>query len=85
MTPEPTDGGRPDRRRRIPAGRLVGLAAVTAVVVSFVVENDQRVKVQLWFVTGHPRLVWVLVVTVVVSALLGYLYGRNRRRRRSSA
>ncbi|HMK63211.1 MAG TPA: lipopolysaccharide assembly protein LapA domain-containing protein [Acidimicrobiales bacterium] len=85
MTPEPAGGGRPGRGRRLPAARLVGLAAVVAVVVSFAVENDQRVKVQLWFVSGHPRLVWVLVVTVVVSAALGYLFGRSRRRRRLSA
>ena len=87
MTPEPSDGGRTGTRtgRRLPAARLAGLALLVAVIASFVVENDQKVKVQLWFVTGHPRLVWVLAVTVVVSAVLGYLYGRTRRRRRPSA
>ena len=97
MTPEPSDGGRTAGRtgtsgarsgtrtgRRRPAVRLAGLALLVAVIVSFVVENDQKVKVQLWFVTGHPRLVWVLAVTVLVSAVLGYLYGRTRRRRRLS-
>jgi len=50
------------------------------VVVSFVVENSQRVKVRLWFVTGHPRLIWVLVAAVVIGVVLGYVLGRVGRR-----
>jgi len=69
-------------RRRNLAKPIVALVLL-AVVVSFVVQNSQKVKVQLWFVTGHPRLIWVLLVTVVVGAALGFVAGRPSRRRRA--
>lgn len=67
--------------RRI--SRLVALGILLAAAVSFVLENDQAVRVRLWFVTGHPRLIWVLVVTVVAGAVIGYLIARPARRRRA--
>lgn len=84
MSPEPapaeTNGVNKGR-----AARLVALAVVLAVAVSFVLENDQAVRVRLWFVTGHPRLIWVLVVTLVAGAVIGFLVGRPARRRRAWA
>lgn len=68
-------------RRRNLAKPIVALVLL-AVMVSFVVQNSQKVKVQLWFVTGHPRLIWVLLVTVVVGAALGFVAGRPGRRRK---
>jgi uncharacterized integral membrane protein len=67
---------------RPPIAKYVVALVLVAVVVSFVVENAQRVKVQLWFVTGHPRLIWVLLVAVVVGAVLGFVAARPGRRRR---
>lgn len=68
-------------RQRNLAKPIVALVLL-GVVVSFVVENNQKVKVQLWFVTGHPRLIWVLLVTVAVGAVLGFVAARPGRRRR---
>jgi uncharacterized integral membrane protein len=81
VTPEPAPEETGLGRHRRAVARLGTLAVLVAVAVSFVLENDQKVRVRLWFVTGHPRLIWVLVVTVVVGAVIGYLVGVPRRRR----
>lgn len=85
MTPEPSPQEEAGARHRRGVARLVVLAVLVAAAVSFVLENDQKVKVQLWFVTGHPHLIWVLVVAVVVGAVIGYLVGLPRRRRQAAA
>jgi uncharacterized integral membrane protein len=53
-----------------------------AAVVVFVVQNSQRVTVRFWFVTGHARLIWVIVVCLAVAGAAGYTVGRRGRRRR---
>jgi uncharacterized integral membrane protein len=81
VTPKPADDEAASSHRQLvkPILALVLLAAL----VSFVVQNGQKVKVQLWFVSGHPRLIWVLLVTVAVGAILGFIAGRPGRRRRA--
>jgi uncharacterized integral membrane protein len=73
---------RPDhdtrRRRRL---RALGALAVVVVAVVFVVQNSQRVTVRLWFVTGHVRLIWLIVACLVVAGVFGFALGRGRRRR----
>jgi uncharacterized integral membrane protein len=53
-----------------------------AAVVVLVVQNSQRVRLRFWFVTGHVRLIWVIVVCLVVAGAAGYVVGRRGRRRR---
>lgn len=71
----------PSRRN---VAKPIAALVLLAVVVSFVIDNSQKVRVRLWFVTGHPRLIWVLIVTVVVGAVLGFVAGRPGRRRRDA-
>jgi uncharacterized integral membrane protein len=71
----------PARRRRGHPARAVGVLAVVAVIVVFVVQNSQRVTVRLWFVTGHVRLIWLIAGCLVVAGVLGFLLGRGGRRR----
>jgi uncharacterized integral membrane protein len=71
------------RRRRRRLARALGLLVVAVIAVWFVVDNSQPVKVRFWFVTSHPRLIWVVIVCIVGGALFGYLLGRERRRRRA--
>lgn len=80
MSPRRADDEEIAPRRRNLAKPIVALVLL-GVIVSFVVQNNQKVKVQLWFVSGHPRLIWVLIVTVAVGAVLGFVAGRPRRRR----
>lgn len=70
------------RRRRF--ARTLGGLVVLAAVISFVVQNDHPVAVRLWWYTGHPTLIWVVVGALVVGGLVGYLGGRSLRRRRSA-
>ena len=55
------------RRRRARAVRGVAVLVVVVAAVIFVVQNSQPVKVHLWLVTGHPRLIWVVLASLVVG------------------
>jgi lipopolysaccharide assembly protein A len=68
------------RRKRATKG-LVFLVLV-AVAAVFVIQNSQRVRVHFWFVTGNPRLIWVILACLVVGIAFGYVLGRRRRGRR---
>jgi uncharacterized integral membrane protein len=77
--PEPSSSG----RRRLPVGpRAIGVLIVAAVIVILVVQNSQRVAIRFLFITGHVRLIWVILACVVVAGGLGFLTGRRRSRRR---
>ncbi len=84
-------GEQPTRARRglnPRATRLLALLIVVGVVVALVIQNSQRVTIRFLFVTGHVRLIWVLLVALVVGAAFGFVSGRRvrrRRRRRSAA
>lgn len=70
------------RRRNLRAARSLGVLALVAVVVVFVIQNSQRVTVRFWFVTGHAPLIWVIVVCLAGAAAFGFVVGRRSRRRR---
>ena len=83
-TPGDADGPQkaPSVRRRPLNPRAVGVVVVIAAVVVFVVQNSQTVTVRFWFVTGHVRLIWIIVVCLVVAGAGGFVGGRRVRRRR---
>ena len=68
--------GRPDLRR---LGRIAGLLVVIGFAIAFVAQNAQSVKVQFWFFTAHPRLIYVIVGCLVVGAIFGMVIARKRR------
>jgi uncharacterized integral membrane protein len=65
------------RQRRI--ARALGAAVLVVAVAAFVVQNSQSVKVRFWFVTGHPRLIWVILACLAAGLVLGLLAARSRR------
>jgi uncharacterized integral membrane protein len=78
---------RPDRRSLVGARTVAGLAIVGAGVI-LIFQNSQQVTVRFWFISGHVRLIWVIVGSLVVGGALGLLLGgrgRRRRRRRRAA
>jgi uncharacterized integral membrane protein len=81
----------PSRTRRLNprAVRTLGVLILVAVVVDLVVQNSERTTIRFLFITGHVRVIWVIVVCLVVAGAVGYLTGRRgrrrRRRRRSSS
>jgi uncharacterized integral membrane protein len=84
---EPVVGAGPESsspgRRRHPVGpRAIGVLVVVGVIVVLVVQNSQRVAIRFLFITGHVRLIWVILGCVVVAGGLGYLTGRRGGGRR---
>jgi uncharacterized integral membrane protein len=79
----------PRRRGNPRAARLVAALIVVAAVVVVVVQNAQKVTLKFLFITGHVRLIWVILVSLVIAGGFGYLLGRRgrikRRRRRAAA
>ena len=73
---------RPSARRLDPRmARALGLLIVIGLAVAVVVQNSQRVTIRFLFITGHVRLIWVLVVCLVVAGAIGFVAGRRARRR----
>jgi uncharacterized integral membrane protein len=62
---------------------VVAAAVIVGAIVILVFQNSQKVTLRFWFITGHVRLIWVIVVSAVVGGAFGLLLsGRGRRRRR---
>jgi uncharacterized integral membrane protein len=79
-----TSGSRRERGRRL--AKAVLLVVAGAIVLVFVVQNDQPVTVRFWFVNRYPRLIFVIVGCLLIGGVIGYLVGRPRRAsRRHSA
>lgn len=68
------------------SGRLspevVGWLVVAVAAVIFVVQNNERTEVKFLFFDGNLRVWVVIVVSLVLGALLGWLLPRIVRRRR---
>ena len=69
-----------DRKRR-ELVRLVGAAVLVLVLVLFVVGNSQSVKVSFIVTDRRVPLIWVLVVTAVLSSLVTLILARRRYRK----
>ena len=68
------------RRRRRRAVRGIAFLAVLVVVLTFVVQNSQPVRVHFWFVNRHPRLIWVVLACLVLGTVFGYVLGGPERK-----
>jgi uncharacterized integral membrane protein len=69
------------RRRRRRAIRGILAVFLIVVVVSFVIQNSQRVTVHFWFFTHKARLIWVVLACLVAGMVFGYLRGVPERRK----
>jgi uncharacterized integral membrane protein len=61
-------------------GRLIVAIIVLAILVAFVIANTRSVKVSFLFTDRHPPLIFVLVVTAIIGALLDRLWIRSRHK-----
>lgn len=62
------------RRRRLI--RTAVAAAVLVLLVAFIVQNSQSVKVHFWFWTANPELIWVILGCLVIGGVIGYFIAR---------
>jgi uncharacterized integral membrane protein len=62
--------------------RLAGAVVIVGLLVAFVVDNSEKVRVGFVFFHADVRLIWVLVITAVLGALADRLVPKVYRRRR---
>jgi uncharacterized integral membrane protein len=78
----PRPEGKPRNEAR--SWLIVGaLALVVAYLIWFAIDNTHTVEVHWIFGTTHSSLIWVILVTLILGALIGlfavWLGGRRRR------
>jgi uncharacterized integral membrane protein len=77
-----TEAQRP-RERPFPT-RLVVAGIILVLVVIFAVANSDRVNVDfVVFEVEDIRFFWVILISAVVGAIVGYLFNMRRRARRN--
>jgi uncharacterized integral membrane protein len=77
--------GAPERPSRaatlIKWARLVAAAIIVILLVAFIVDNSERVRVGFVFFHANVSLIWVLLITAALGALADRLVPRFRARR----
>ncbi|MBO0715385.1 MAG: hypothetical protein J2O39_04125 [Acidimicrobiales bacterium] len=64
--------------------RLVAAVIIVAVLVAFIVDNSEQVRVGFVFFHANVSLIWVLLITAALGALADRLIPRVRARRARS-
>jgi len=64
------------RARQARVAKFIVILAIVVVLIIFIVANAKPVKVSYVFVSGHPKLIWVMLFCAVLGGLAGYLLGR---------
>jgi uncharacterized integral membrane protein len=82
----PRPGSRPEPGSRNEARAwliVILLALVVAYLIWFAIDNSHTVPVHWVFGTTHSSLIWVILVTLILGAIVGLLaLGLSRRRSR---
>jgi uncharacterized integral membrane protein len=61
---------------------LVGLLAILAYVVAFVIKNDDDIEIDFVFFTATISLIWEILLMLGIGVLGGVLLSQLYRRRR---
>jgi uncharacterized integral membrane protein len=80
----PGDGSPVAKRDPREIARIVGAIAALALLIAFVLDNSQTVRVGFVFFNAKISLIWVLIIAAFLGALvdrLVILLGQRRRRR----
>ncbi len=74
---------KPQRQKRESSGRgrLIVAVVVLAILVAFVIANTKSVQVSFLFTKQRQPLIFVLIVTAIIGALLDRLWQLSRRSR----
>ena len=65
--------------------RAWGLAAVVVLVFIFIAQNSQSVRVKFLFWDASAPLIFALLITTLVGAVIGYIAPIVRRHRREQS
>jgi uncharacterized integral membrane protein len=61
---------------------VIALALLVGYLIWFAIDNTHTVPIHWVFGTTQSRLIWVILVTLIIGVLIGWLarlYGRRRR------
>jgi uncharacterized integral membrane protein len=61
---------------------LIGLLAIAAYVIAFIVMNDKEIEIEFVFFTASISLIWEILLMLVIGVLGGVLLSQIYRRRR---
>lgn len=67
------------KARRVALAKSLAVLAIMIVLILFVIQNSQPVRVNYLFGQGNPRLIWVIVFCATLGGAAGYLIGRPAR------
>lgn len=73
------------RRSNREIARIVGAAVALVLLVAFVIDNSQTVKVGFVFTSREVSLIWVILISAVLGAVVDRLVILLRARRREKA
>jgi uncharacterized integral membrane protein len=80
-----TEDPRPARRRHSPdRARLIGVAVAVVVLVAFVLDNSQQVRVGFVLFHASVSLIWVILIAALLGALVERLATLVLRRRKAA-
>lgn len=65
--------------RLITPGR-VAAAVIVILLIAFVVDNTNKVRVGFVFFHAEVSLIWVLIITALLGLVVGVLLGRRSQR-----
>ena len=72
---------KPEGRDPREVARLVGALVLLGLLIAFVIDNTRFVTVGFVFADHRTRLIYVLIVTALIGAVLDCLWQRRRRNR----
>ena len=78
MADDDAEAPKPERRDQ---ARLIGAVVLVAVIAALGIDNSGEVKIGYVLGDAHVRLIWLLLITAVLGAGVGWLAARRRHRR----
>ncbi len=82
MASRPGSPNAPKKAAKSRGWRTYAIGAVAILVLIFVIQNSQKVEVDFIFATTSTPLFFVILISVGLGALIGWLFPHVRRDRR---
>jgi uncharacterized integral membrane protein len=77
MVDEPAAAPKPERKEQ---ARLIGAVILVGLIAALAIDNSHEVKIGYVLGDARVRLIWLLLITAILGAGVGWLAGRRRHR-----
>jgi len=74
------DDKKPQKQDRNEVARIVAGVILLGLLIAFIVDNTRTVKVGFVFANKNTRMIYVLVVTAIIGAILDRLWIHHRKK-----